>query len=119
MIIGGSTCRCYRYIDFRAESCASCLDNRITRCSSSLAAFWLHNYLLWNNAILYEGQKKSVTAAHLEQLEDSDKDAREGSKIISQQEYVTRLRELNDEIAFAWMNNERVAALRLTIKVIF
>ncbi|KAG0616815.1 hypothetical protein M758_5G143800 [Ceratodon purpureus] len=64
-----------------------------------------------------KGHKKSVTAAHLEQLEDSDKDAREGSKIISQQEYVTRLRELNDEIALAWLNNERVAALRLTIKV--
>ena len=68
---------------------------------------------------MFEGHKKSVAAVHLEQLEDSDKDAREGSKILSQQEYVTRLRELNDEIALAWMNNERVAALRLTIKVIF
>jgi hypothetical protein len=69
--------------------------------------------------ILFAGHKKSVTAAHLEQLEDSDKDAREGSKIISQQEYVTRLRELNDEIALAWLNSERVAALRLTIRVSF
>ena len=68
---------------------------------------------------MFEGQKKSVTAAHLEQLEDSDKDARIESKIISQQEYVTRLPELNDEIALAWMNNERVAALRLIIKVCF
>lgn len=63
------------------------------------------------------GHKKSVTAAHLEQLEDSDKEAREEFKIISQQEYVMRLRELNDEIALAWLNNERVSALRLTIKV--
>jgi hypothetical protein len=68
---------------------------------------------------LFAGHKKSVTAAHLEQQEDSDKDAREGSKIILQQEYVTRLRELNDEIVHAWLNNERVAALRLTIKVKF
>lgn len=63
------------------------------------------------------GHKKSVTAVHLEQLEDTEKEAREGSKIISQQEYITRLRELNDEIAHAWLNNERVSALRLTIKV--
>ena len=39
------------------------------------------------------------------------------SKIISQQEYVMRLRELNGEIALAWLNNERVSALPLTIKV--
>ena len=38
-------------------------------------------------------------------------------KIISQQEYVMRLRELNGEIALAWLNNERVSALPLTIKV--
>ncbi|KAL3681400.1 hypothetical protein R1sor_024356 [Riccia sorocarpa] len=60
---------------------------------------------------------KSVTAAHLEELEDPEKEAREGTKIISQQEYVTRLKELNEEISQAWLNNERVAALRLSIKV--
>jgi hypothetical protein len=63
------------------------------------------------------GQKKSVMAAHLEELEDPEKEAREETKIISQQEYVTRLRELNNEIAHAWLNNERVSALRLSIKV--
>jgi hypothetical protein len=36
---------------------------------------------------------------------------------MSQEEYVTRLRELNDDIAHAWLNNERVAALRLAVKV--
>jgi hypothetical protein len=56
-------------------------------------------------------------AAHLEELEDPEKEAREETKIISQQEYVTRLRELNNEIAHAWLNNERVSALRLSIKV--
>ncbi|KAL2620467.1 hypothetical protein R1flu_000672 [Riccia fluitans] len=60
---------------------------------------------------------KSVTAAHLEELEDPEKEAREETKIISQQEYVTRLKELNEEISQAWANNERVAALRLSIKV--
>ncbi len=64
------------------------------------------------------GQKKSVMAAHLEELEDPEKEAREETKIISQQEYVTRLRELNNEIAHAWLNNERVSALRLSIKVV-
>ncbi|CAK9870815.1 unnamed protein product [Sphagnum jensenii] len=61
--------------------------------------------------------KKSVMAAHLEELEDPEKEAREETKIISQQEYVTRLRELNNDIAHAWLNNERVSALRLSIKV--
>ncbi|KAG6551128.1 hypothetical protein Mapa_007363 [Marchantia paleacea] len=60
---------------------------------------------------------KSVTAAHLEELEDPEKEAREETKIISQQEYVTRLKELNEEISQAWINSERVAALRLSIKV--
>lgn len=83
----------------------------------SRVVFRLCIYLLRIDVILFEGHKKSVTAVHLEQLEDTEKEAREGSKIISQQEYVTRLRELNDEIAHAWLNNERVSALRLTIKV--
>ncbi|KAJ7530606.1 hypothetical protein O6H91_14G009800 [Diphasiastrum complanatum] len=64
-----------------------------------------------------KGKGKSVIAAHLEELEDPDKGAREELKIISQQDYVTRLRELNGEITQAWLNNERVAALRLTVKV--
>ncbi|KAJ7530670.1 hypothetical protein O6H91_14G013800 [Diphasiastrum complanatum] len=64
-----------------------------------------------------KGKGKSVIAAHLEELEDPDKGAREEVKIISQQDYVTRLRELNGEITQAWLNNERVAALRLTVKV--
>jgi hypothetical protein len=79
-----------------------------------MEAEWLYLTLCLYYA---SGHKKSVTATHLEQLEDSDKEAREEFKIISQQEYVMRLRELNEEIALAWLNNERVSALRLTIKV--
>ncbi|BBN15295.1 VPS35 endosomal protein-sorting factor-like [Marchantia polymorpha subsp. ruderalis] len=60
---------------------------------------------------------RSVSAAHLEELENPEKEAREETKIISQQEYVTRLKELNEEISQAWINSERVAALRLSIKV--
>eukprot|EP01018_Ginkgo_biloba_P010020 Gb_31669 [translate_table: standard] len=60
---------------------------------------------------------KSLTTMHLEELDDPEKNAEEEVKLISQQEYVTRLRELNDEIAQAWQNNDRVTALRLSIKV--
>ncbi|CAM6113201.1 unnamed protein product [Calypogeia fissa] len=64
-----------------------------------------------------KGRGKSVTAAHLQVLEDPEKEAREEVTIISQQEYVTRLKALNEEISQAWLNNERVSALRLSIKV--
>ncbi|KAH9322311.1 hypothetical protein KI387_016950, partial [Taxus chinensis] len=60
---------------------------------------------------------KSLTTMHLEELDDPEKNAKEEVKIISQQEYVRRLRELNDEITQAWQQNERVSALRLSIKV--
>lgn len=64
-----------------------------------------------------KGRGKSLTTAHLEELDDLRKGADEDMEIISQEEYVTRLRELNDDIAHAWLNNERVAALRLAVKV--
>ncbi|XP_057871562.1 uncharacterized protein LOC131077967 isoform X1 [Cryptomeria japonica] len=60
---------------------------------------------------------KSSTTMHLEELDNPEKNAEEEVKIISQQEYVRRLCELNDEIAQAWQQNERVIALRLSIKV--
>lgn len=64
-----------------------------------------------------KGRGRTLTAAHLDELDNPEKEASEEGKIISQQEYVTRLRGLNDEIAQAWLNNERVAALRLSVKV--
>eukprot|EP00250_Pteridium_aquilinum_P035393 c9320_g1_i1 orf=620-3430(-) len=64
-----------------------------------------------------KGRGKSLTAAHLEELDDVRKGANEDEEIISQEEYVVRLRELNDNIAQAWLNNERVATLRLAVKV--
>jgi anti-sigma28 factor (negative regulator of flagellin synthesis) len=36
---------------------------------------------------------------------------------LSQQEYVTRLRQLNDDIAHAWVGADRINALKLAIKV--
>lgn len=64
-----------------------------------------------------KGRGKSLTAAHLDELDNVRKGASEDVEIISQEEYVTRLRELNDNIAHAWLNNERVATLRLAVKV--
>jgi hypothetical protein len=39
------------------------------------------------------------------------------AQMVDMQEYVSRLRELNDEIAAAWQNNNRVTALKTAIKV--
>lgn len=66
---------------------------------------------------MHVGRGKSLTAAHLDELDNVRKGASEDVEIISQEEYVTRLRELNDNIAHAWLNNERVATLRLAVKV--
>lgn len=60
---------------------------------------------------------KSLTSVHLEELDDPEKNAEEEVKVVSQQEYVMRLRELNNEIAQAWQQNERATALKLSIKV--
>jgi hypothetical protein len=59
---------------------------------------------------------KSLTSVHLEELDDPEKNTEEEVKVVSQQEYVMRLRELNNEIAQAWQQNERVTALKLSIK---
>ncbi|KAK3030042.1 hypothetical protein RJ639_038141, partial [Escallonia herrerae] len=54
---------------------------------------------------------------HVEELDDSHKFAEDGIKVISQQEYVSRLHQLKDEITHAWNNDDRVTALKLSIKV--
>ncbi|XP_024021674.1 UPF0505 protein [Morus notabilis] len=61
--------------------------------------------------------EKSSTSKHLEELEDPEKFSEEGAKIITRQEYVSRLHELKDEIIRAWNVGDRVTALKLSIKV--
>lgn len=56
---------------------------------------------------------------HLEELEDPEKYAEEGVKVITRQEYVSRLHELKDEINRSWCANDRVTSLKLSIKVSF
>ncbi|KAK0601095.1 hypothetical protein LWI29_021278 [Acer saccharum] len=60
---------------------------------------------------------KSSTSMHLEELDDPEKFAEEGFKVITGQEYVSRLHELKDEIKRAWFLEDRVTALKLSIKV--
>lgn len=54
---------------------------------------------------------------NLEELEDPEKCTEEGVKVITRQEYISRLHELKDEINRAWCANDRVTSLKLAIKV--
>ena len=62
---------------------------------------------------------KSSTSMHLEELDDPQKFADEGVKVITWQDYVSRLHELKDEITRSWLADDRVTSLKLSIKVTF
>ncbi|XP_031105596.1 VPS35 endosomal protein sorting factor-like isoform X2 [Ipomoea triloba] len=64
-----------------------------------------------------KGNEKQSTNVHLEELEDPDTFAEEEIKVISHREYVSHLYELKDEINHAWKADNRVASLKLSIKV--
>ncbi|XP_048321311.2 uncharacterized protein LOC107432545 [Ziziphus jujuba] len=72
-----------------------------------------------SNAIIKGGKiyEKASTSTHLEELEDPQKFAEEGVKVITRHEYVSRLHELRDEIIRAWRASDRVTTLKLSIKV--
>ncbi|RYR09879.1 hypothetical protein Ahy_B05g078307 [Arachis hypogaea] len=53
---------------------------------------------------------------HLEELDDPQKFADEGVKVITWQEYVSRLLELKDEINHSWLAKDHVTSLKLSIK---
>ncbi|CAJ2672855.1 unnamed protein product [Trifolium pratense] len=55
---------------------------------------------------------------HLEELDDPQKFADEGVKVITWQEYASRLHELKDEITRYWLGDDRVTSLKLSIKEI-
>ncbi|KAI8010950.1 VPS35 endosomal protein sorting factor-like [Camellia lanceoleosa] len=61
--------------------------------------------------------EKTSTTMPLEELDDPQKFAEDGIKVISQQEYVSRLHELKDEVARAWRADDRVTSLKVSIKV--
>ncbi|XP_021287820.1 UPF0505 protein isoform X3 [Herrania umbratica] len=72
-----------------------------------------------SNTIVRSGKayEKSSTSMHLEELDDIEKSSEEGAKVITRQEYVSRLHELKDEINRAWHAEDRVTSLKLSIKV--
>ncbi|XP_052207188.1 uncharacterized protein LOC127811403 [Diospyros lotus] len=72
------------------------------------------SHVIMNSGKVHE---KASTAMHLEELDDPEKFAEDGNKVISQKEYVSRLHELKDEITRAWQADDRVTSLRLSIKV--
>lgn len=61
--------------------------------------------------------RKSSESSHLEEVDDPLRISQEDVKVITGQEYVSRLHELKDEINRAWHAEDRVTALKLTIKV--
>ncbi|KAL6205467.1 hypothetical protein ACLB2K_022726 [Fragaria x ananassa] len=70
--------------------------------------------------VMVKGRKtydKSSTNMHLEELEDPEKFAEEGGKVITGQEYVSRLHDLKAEINHSWHADDRVTSLKLSIKV--
>ncbi|KAK9269685.1 hypothetical protein L1049_001463 [Liquidambar formosana] len=72
------------------------------------------SFLLYND-YQFAAYEKSSTSVHLEELDDPQKFAEEGVKVITQQEYVARLHELKDEINRAWRAEDRVTALKPSV----
>lgn len=52
-------------------------------------------------------------------MNDSQKDPEDDAKVITRQEYVSQMHELKHEIMRAWHAEDRVTALKLSIKVSF
>ncbi|KAM7251968.1 hypothetical protein ACFE04_023851 [Oxalis oulophora] len=70
--------------------------------------------------IIVKGGKaigRASTSTHRDELDDPEKFSDESVKVITRQEYVSRLHELKDEIVQAWHAEDRVTALKLSIKV--
>lgn len=52
----------------------------------------------------------------MEDLDDPESTVKEEIKVITRQEYVSRLQELKGEINQAWIAEDRIRALKLSIK---
>ncbi|OAY28461.1 VPS35 endosomal protein-sorting factor-like isoform X3 [Manihot esculenta] len=60
---------------------------------------------------------KSKKGTYSEEMNDSQKDPEDDAKVITRQEYVSQMHELKHEIMRAWHAEDRVTALKLSIKV--
>lgn len=65
----------------------------------------------------YKEYERPSTGMHLEELDDPEKSLEDESKFASQQEYISCVKELKVQIDHAWRNEDRVASLKLAIKV--
>jgi hypothetical protein len=63
------------------------------------------------------GRGRLSATQRLEQLEHPEQESQEATRLLSQQEVVLRLRQLNEDMGQAWVASERLTALRLAIKV--
>ncbi|KAF5203371.1 hypothetical protein FRX31_007042 [Thalictrum thalictroides] len=72
-----------------------------------------------SDAILRRGKVYEISSAatHAEELDNPRKASEDGVKVITCQEYVSRLREFQDEIKHAWKADDRVTSLKSSIKV--
>jgi len=64
-----------------------------------------------------KGKGTAGVEARLAELENTTAGQNAETHRISQQEYVTRLHRLNEDIANAWLNEDRVNSLKLCVKV--
>ncbi|KAJ9153808.1 hypothetical protein P3X46_027210 [Hevea brasiliensis] len=60
---------------------------------------------------------KSKKSTYIEELNDSQRNNEDDAKVITRHEYVSRMHELKHEIMHAWHAEDRVTALKLSIKV--
>ncbi|CAN6451736.1 unnamed protein product [Victoria cruziana] len=71
---------------------------------------------LMPDAIQRTSKGRSLMTMHLEEIEDPQKASEEEHEYVTHQQYVSRLNELKDEISKAWQADDRVTALKLSIK---
>lgn len=62
--------------------------------------------------------QSSVVRTRLEQLDDFEEGSVREVADLSQQEYIIRIEQLNEELVQAWHQDQRVKALKIAIQVI-
>ncbi|XP_008780557.1 VPS35 endosomal protein-sorting factor-like isoform X1 [Phoenix dactylifera] len=81
-------------------------------CSNMISVSFTSDILARNSK-----EYKTLADMHMEELDDPEMVVREEKKVITRQEYVSRLQELKGEISQAWRADDRIKALKLSIKV--
>ncbi|RXH71547.1 hypothetical protein DVH24_018902 [Malus domestica] len=123
--------KCFPFLGFRKEilvfhtfySHPAIYFPKFLTASYNLSSNYLFSFFLLLRDVRHderqETHEKSSTSMHLEELEDPEKFAEEGGKVITGQEYVSRLHELKAELTHAWHVDDRVTSLKLSIEVHF